>query len=134
MLTRGFDWRYALAVKFYEFSRKYVVVLLRTESIILILLALYLASASLFKSAKNPGALGAEMVFALSGAIGLYICSLGFSRGRSYGRAPAVLANLIALGVAYFMAGSGVYYTAIPLAALAFATLFTALLGYRDGE
>jgi hypothetical protein len=45
----------------------------------------------------------------------------------NYGKAPAVLANLIALGVVKYQAEAGLYYIAIPIAFLAVATLFTIL-------
>jgi hypothetical protein len=104
---------------------------LRIEGAILLALALFLASASTFKTVTHPGALGAEIAFAISGAVGLFLCSLSYSRGTSWGRSPAVLANLIAIGVSYFMFGGKLYITAIPLLILAAATLFACLLGYR---
>jgi multisubunit Na+/H+ antiporter MnhG subunit len=120
--------------RLYHRARSLSVSLLRAEAAILIALALYLASASIFKRVTHPGALGGEIAFALLGSIGLFLCSLSYSRGTSWGRSPAVLANLIALGVSYFMFGSHLYVSAIPLLLLAATTLAANLLGYRPQE
>jgi len=119
------------ATRLYLSARRAAVLLLRIEGAILLALALYLATASTFKTVTHPGALGAEIAFAILGAAGLYLCSLSYSRGTSWGRSPAVLANLIAIGVSYFMFGGKLYITAIPLLVLAAAALFACLLGYR---
>jgi len=119
------------ATRLYLSARRAAVLLLRIEGAILLALALYLATASTFKTVTHPGALGAEIAFAILGAAGLYLCSLSYSRGTSWGRSPAVLANLIAIGVSYFMFGGKLYITAISLLVLAAASLFACLLGYR---
>ena len=117
--------------RIYRRARALATPLLRIEAAILIALAFYLASAATFKKVTHPGALGGEIAFAIFGAAGLFLCSISYSRGTSWGRSPAVLANLIALGVSYFMFGSHLYISAIPLLLLASATLFATLLGYR---
>lgn len=117
--------------RLYFLARKFATPLLRIEASILIALALYLATAATFKTVTHPGALGGEIAFAILGAIGLYLCSISYSRGTSWGRSPAVLANLIAIGVSYFMFGSHLYVSAIPLLLLATLTLFASLLGFR---
>ena len=58
----------------YLLARRSAIHLLRVEAVILIGLALYLASASIFKSVTHPGALGAEIAFAIVGAVGLFLC------------------------------------------------------------
>ena len=118
----------------YTFARKLATPLLRVEASILIALALYLATASTFKKVTHPGALGGEIAFAILGAVGLFLCSISYSRGTAWGRSPAVLANLIAVGVSYFMFGSHLYVSAIPLLLLACATLFATLMGYRPAQ
>jgi hypothetical protein len=117
--------------RIYVFARALATPLLRIEASILIALAFYLATAATFKKVTHPGALGGEIAFAIFGAAGLFLCSISYSRGTSWGRSPAVLANLIAVGVSYFMFGSHLYISAIPLLILACTTLFATLLGYR---
>ena len=67
------------------------------------------------------------LLFAITGGLGLIQCGRGYQAGKNYGKAPAVLANLIALGVVKYQAEAGLYYVAIPIALLAVATLFTVL-------
>lgn len=64
------------------------------------------------------------LLFAIAGGFGLIQCGRGYRAGKNYGKAPAVLANLIALGVVKYQAEAGLYYIAIPLAILAVATLY----------
>jgi hypothetical protein len=117
---------------FYENSRKAAIWLLRVESLILVGIVIYLLLASVFSTATWPSALIGEIVFALMGATGLYFASVGFARKRSYGRAPAVLANAIAVGVSYYMITGGLLVVGIPLALLGSVTFVAALFGYRE--
>ena len=120
-----------LSDSFYERSRTAAIWLLRVESLILAGIVVYLLLATVFSTATWPSALIGEIVFASIGAIGLYFASTGFSRHRSYGRAPAVLANLIAIGVSYFMISGALLIVGIPLAILGLITLVSALFGYN---
>jgi hypothetical protein len=115
-----------------ESNRKRAVLLLRIESLLILLLVLYLLIAPLISSVTAPESLGAEIIFGLIGAVGLWLCARGFKAGKSFGRAPAVLANLIALGVAYYMISGGFLLVGIPLAILALVTVVSAALGYKD--
>ena len=101
---------------FYENSRKAAIWLLRIESLILVGIVVYLLLASVFSTATWPSALIGEIVFAILGATGLFFASTGFAKRRSYGRAPAVLANAIAVGVSYYMISGGLLIVGIPLA------------------
>ncbi len=116
----------------YERSRIAAVWLLRFESLILVGLVVYLLLATVFSTATWPSALISEIVFGIVGASGLYFASTGFARGRSYGRAPAVLANLIAIGVSYYMISGNLLIVGIPLAILGAFTLVSALFGYHE--
>jgi len=116
----------------FNFASTWVVRLLRVESAVLILLALYTAIAALVRSVSSPSGVFGAIIFALLGAVGLYISSLGYQRGKSFGRAPAVLANLIALGVSYFMYSGSAYRTAIPLSIISATTLACALLAAQE--
>ena len=116
----------------YENARKSAIWLLRIESGILLALFLYLVYGSLTSTVTVWTALIGEMVFALIGAVGMYFASTSYVKERSFGRSPAVAANLIALGVAYFMISGGFYIAGIPLAILAIATIISAIVGFRD--
>ncbi len=67
------------------------------------------------------------LLFAVLGAAGLAAAAIGYRRGKYYGRSPAVLANLIALGVVSYQVEAHRWWVAGPLAALAGATLIAAL-------
>ena len=67
------------------------------------------------------------VLFAIAGGLGLIQCGRGYQAGKNYGKAPAVLANLIALGVVKYQAEAGLYFIAVPIALLAVATLFMVL-------
>lgn len=124
----------AISENLYEKCRKWAVYLLRFESLILIALIVYLALLDALRSKplSAPLALAGDFIGLALGATGLFFCSLSFARAKSWGRAPAVLANGIALGVSYFMLSGKFYIGAIPLVVLSFATLFASLLGYRE--
>ena len=68
-----------------------------------------------------------ELLFVALGSAGLAVSAVGYRRGKYFGRSPAVLANLIALGVVTYQVQAGLWLVAIPLAALALATLVAAL-------
>jgi hypothetical protein len=67
------------------------------------------------------------LLFALLGSAGLAASAIGYRRGKYFGRSPAVLANLIALGVVSYQVAAHLWWVAGPLAALAGATLISAL-------
>ena len=115
-----------------ESSRNRAQLLLKFESLLILALVTYLLVAPLISSVTAPESLGAEIVFGLIGSAGLWVCARGFKSGKSFGRAPAVLANLIALGVAYYMISGGFLLVGIPLAILALVTVVSAALGYKE--
>ena len=115
-----------------ENSRVRAIYLLRLESLIILGLVIYLLVAPLISEVNVPAALSAEIVFGLLGSLGLWASASGFKQKKSFGRAPAVLANLIALGVSYYMITGKLLIVGIPLAILAAITLISAALGYRE--
>lgn len=115
-----------------ENSRLRAIYLLRLESLIILGLVIYLLVAPLISEVNAPAALSAEIVFGLLACIGLWASASGFKQKKSFGRAPAVLANLIALGVSYYMITGKLLVVGIPLAILASITLISAALGYKD--
>ena len=113
-------------------SRVRAIYLLRLESLIILGLVIYLLVAPLISEVNAPAALSAEIIFGLFASVGLWFSAMGFAKKRSFGRAPAVLANLIALGVSYYMISGSLLVVGIPLAILALITLFSAALGYAE--
>ena len=115
-----------------EKSRIRAIFLLKSESLIIFASVLYLLIAPFVSDVSAPAALSAEIIFGLLGSIGLWASASGFKQKKSFGRAPAVLANLIALGVSYYMITGKLFIVGIPLAILAAITLISAALGYRE--
>jgi hypothetical protein len=115
-----------------ETCRKRAIFLLKAESGLLLAIVIYLILAPLISDVSAPAALSAEIVFGLLGATGLWFCAKGFKDKKSYGRAPAVLANLIALGVSYYMISGSLLIVGIPLLILATITLVSSALGYSE--
>ena len=115
-----------------EVCRRRAIFLLKAESGLLLAVVIYLFIAPLIADVSAPAALSAEIVFGLLGATGLWFCAKGFKDKKSYGRAPAVLANLIALGVSYYMISGSLLIVGIPLLLLATVTLVSSALGYSE--
>ena len=115
-----------------ENCRVRAIYLLRLESLIILGLVIYLLVAPLISEVNAPAALSAEIVFGLLACLGLWASASGYKQKKSFGRAPAVLANLIALGVSYYMITGKLLVVGIPLAILASITLISAALGYKD--
>lgn len=108
-------------------ARALVASLLFVEAGVVLLLAVWLVALTLTADSYELLPFLGVLLFALLGAAGLAASALGYRRGKYFGRSPAVLANLIALGVVSYQVEAHLWYVAIPLAAMALATLFAAL-------
>ena len=113
-------------------SRKRAIYLLKFESLLILGIVIYLLVAPLISTVSEVDALSAEIVFGLLGSVGLWASAIGFEKQRSFGRAPAVLANLIALGVSYYMISGSFLLVGIPLMLLSIITILSSALGYKD--
>ena len=101
--------------------------LVRIEASFLFALGAYLLVRTLTSSVEELDAVIAEIVFLLLGGIGLFFAGRGFLQQRNYGRGPTVLANLIALGVAYYMIEGDRALLGVILGSFAFITFLAAL-------
>jgi hypothetical protein len=108
--------------------RSIVATLLYIEATIVLALGLWLIFFSFTHENEEAAPLLGEISFALLGAVGLYLAGRGFARGKNYGRSPAILANLIALGVAYYQIQGAFYLGAVIILLLALPTLYFTLL------
>jgi len=111
-----------------ELRRKAVVALLRIEGILILALGLFL----IIKGLIDGGAIewfviSGILALALSGGFGLLAAAHGFKSKRMYGRAPAVLANLIAIGVSKYIYEAGFWWAALPLTLYAALTIYCAI-------
>lgn len=89
------------------FLRRLTSTIVAGEALLLSFAALFLIVESLLSEAKNVDALIAEIFFAILAGIGLLMAARGIRRGKRYGNSPAVLANLIALAVSYYIYEGG---------------------------
>jgi hypothetical protein len=106
--------------------RSTVATLLYIEAAIVLALAGWLIALGFTHNQKELAPLIGVIVFALLGSAGLFASGLGYKNGKNYGRSPAILANLIALGVAYFQIQGHFYIGAIVILPLALPTLYFA--------
>jgi hypothetical protein len=108
-------------------ARGIVASLLFVEAGVVLLLAVWLVVLTFTADSFELLPFLGVLLFALLGAGGLAASAIGYRRGKYFGRSPAVLANLIALGVVSYQLQAHLWFVAIPLAALAGATLIAAL-------
>jgi hypothetical protein len=101
--------------------------LVRAEAFFLLALGAYLVIRSTTSTVEELDAVIAEIVFLLLGGIGLFFAGRGFLQHRNYGRGPTVLANLIAMGVAYYMIDGERVLLGVTIGGFALLTFFTAL-------
>jgi len=111
-----------------ELRRNAVIALLRIEGISILALGLFL----IIKGLVDGGAIewfviSGILALALSGGFGLLAAAHGFKSKRMYGRAPAVLSNLIAIGVSKYIYEAGFWWAALPLTLYAALTIYCAI-------
>jgi hypothetical protein len=107
-------------------QRPIVATLLYIEAAIVFALGLWLIFFSFTHENEEVAPLLGEISFAVIGALGLFAAGRGYARGKNYGRSPAILANLIALGVAYYQIQGHFYIGAVIILVLALPTLYFA--------
>ena len=101
--------------------------LVRLEALFLAGLASYLAIRTATSKVEELDAILAEIIFLSIASTGLFFAGKGFIAKRNFARAPTVLANLIALGVAYYMIDGERDLLGIGLGSFALVTLLAAL-------
>jgi hypothetical protein len=101
--------------------RRWAAIFVNLEAAFLLSLALYLFIRTATSDVTELDAMIAEITLLIVGAIGLFFAGRGVLRERRYGRGPIVLANLIALGVAYYMIDGGRLLWGLALGAVALA-------------
>ena len=107
--------------------RNIVTTLLNLEGAVVLALGAFLIFKSITADSVELAPLAGEIFFAAIGGLGLLASAYSFKNKRRFGRAPAVLANLIALGVAKYQFEGGLWFIALPLVIVAVITLYCAL-------
>jgi len=111
-----------------EFRRSTVVALLRIEGILIVALGMFLIVKGLITSGPIEWFVISGILFmALFGGVGLLLSANAFKTKKMYGRAPAVLGNLIAIGVSKYIFEAGFWWAALPLALYAALTIYCAV-------
>ena len=106
--------------------RRVVTTLLYIEAGIVLALGLWLGVLGLTHDKKELAPLLGVIIFALLGAVGLFAAGRGYRNGKNYGRSPAILSNLIAVGVAYYQLQGHFYVGAVIILILSLPTLYFA--------
>ena len=107
--------------------RNIATALLNIEGVVVLALGAFLIIEFFIVDSVEILPLLGVLLFALIGGLGLLACAYSFKNQRHFGRAPAVLANLIALGVAKYQFEGGLWFVALPLVILAASTIFCAV-------
>ena len=108
-------------------ARTLVASLLFLEAGVILALAMWLVGLTIFADSYELLPFLGVLLFALLGSGGLAVSSIGYRKGKYFGRSPSVLANLIALGVVSYMLQAQLWFVAAALAALALTTLIATL-------
>ena len=114
--------------------RQIVIALLNFEGAVVLALGAFLIFKSITAESVEIAPLAGEIVFAALGGFGLLASAYSFKNKRRFGRAPAVLANLIALGVAKYQFEGGLWFVALPLVIVAAMTLYCAVTIVPEGK
>lgn len=105
--------------------------LLIVESLLVLALGLYMVALG-FTHDKDWLPYLSVIAFAFGGSAALYALSWGVKNGRRWANSPAILANLIALGVAKYQFEAGAYWLAVPITALAISVVVTVFLIIKE--
>ena len=114
--------------------RQIVIALLNLEGAVVLALGAFLIFKSITADSVEIAPLAGVIVFAALGGFGLLASAYSFKNKRRFGRAPAVLANLIALGVAKYQFEGGLWFVALPLVIVAAMTLYCAVTIVPEGK
>ena len=104
--------------------------LLLAESVVVLALGLYMIALG-FTHDKAWMPYLSVIGFALAGSAALYALSRGVRDGKRWANSPAILANLIALGVAKYQFEAGAYWLAVPITAMAIAVVVTLIINIK---
>lgn len=114
------------------FNSKVTKSLLLLESTFVLTLALYMIALGFTHDKEWPPYLGV-IGMALMGSGALYALARGIENGKRWATSPAILANLIALGVAKYQFEAGLYILAVPITVVALFVLGGCIKIIRDG-
>jgi hypothetical protein len=106
-------------------------VLLLTESVLIFALGLYMVALG-FTHDKDWLPYLSVTGFAFAGSAALFALARGVKDGKRWANSPAILANLIALGVAKYQFEAGAYWLAVPISAMAVTIIIAVLIRIKN--
>ena len=107
--------------------------LLLLESILVLALGVYMVALG-FTHDKAWMPYLSVIGFAFVGSAALFALSKGVKEGKRWANSPAILANLIALGVAKYQFEAGVYWLAVPITAIAATVIATLFISIKNAN
>ena len=107
--------------------------LLLLESVLVLALGIYMVALG-FTHDKAWMPFLSVIGFAFVGSAALFVLSKGVKEGKRWANSPAILANLIALGVAKYQFEAGVYWLAVPITAMAVTVIVTLFINIKNSN
>jgi hypothetical protein len=114
------------------FNSKVTKALLLLESTFVLALALYMIALGFTHDKEWAPYLGV-IGMALAGSGGLFVLARGVKEGKRWATSPAILANLIALGVAKYQFEAELYILAVPMVIVAVLIILGCIKIIKDG-
>jgi hypothetical protein len=114
------------------FNSKVTNALLLLESTFVLALALYMIALGFTHDKEWAPYLGV-IGMALAGSGALYVLARGVKEGKRWATSPAILANLIALGVSKYQFEAGLYILAVHIVIIALLIILGCIKIIRDG-
>ena len=108
-------------------KRSIVTTLLYIEGAVVLSLGVWVAIMGITHEDREIPPLMGVLGFIAIGGLGLLACGRAFAQKKNWGRAPAILANLIVLGVVRYQFDGGFLIGAIPLLILSVPILYLAI-------
>ena len=105
--------------------------LLLFESVIVLTLGLSMVALG-FTHDKDWLPFLSVTAFAFLGSAALFALARGVRNEKRWANSPAILANLIALGVAKYQFEAGAYWLAVPISAMAVTVIFTIVIKVKN--
>jgi hypothetical protein len=105
--------------------------LLFAESILVLALGIYMVALG-FTHDKAWMPYLSVIGFAFVGSVALFALSRGVKNGKRWANSPAILANLIALGVAKYQFEAGAYWLAVPITAMAITIIVALFISIKN--
>lgn len=99
---------YLTRITLMNYAPKHLPLIIFLESFLVLSLALYMIALGFTHDKEWPPYLGV-IAFALIGSAGLFFLARGIKESKRWAISPAILANLIALGVAYYQIQGSFY-------------------------